>query len=74
MKLLTVTHVATTEKFSMKAKFYKMKWSLDLALHLQDFLHSTYMINSLMTVYLYMLATQLYDWMEYIKTIPINLV
>ena len=44
----------------------KLKYNLDSALHLQDFLRSTDMANSLMTdtEYLYMQATQLCDRME----------
>ena len=50
----------------MKAEYYKLKCSLDSALHLQDFLNSTNMANSLMTdtECLYMQATQLCDQIE----------
>ena len=50
----------------MKAEFYKLKSSLDAAMHLQDFLHSTSMANSLMTdtECLYTQATQLCDQMQ----------
>ena len=36
----------TTESSSMKAEYYKLKFILDSALHLQDFLGSTNMANS----------------------------
>ena len=56
----------TTEISSMKAEFYKLKSSLDSAMHLQDFLHSTNMANSLLTdtESLYVQATQLCDQMQ----------
>ena len=61
-----ITTSNTTEIFSMKAEFYKLKYSLDSALQLQGFLHSTDMANNLMTdtEYLYMQATQLCNQLQ----------
>ena len=45
-----ITTSDTPEINAMKAEFYKLKCSLDSALHLQNFLLSTDLANSLMTV------------------------
>ena len=61
-----ITTSNTPEINAMKAEFYKLKCSLDSALHLQDFLCSTDMANSLMTdtENLYTQATQLYGQVQ----------
>ena len=58
-----ITTSDTPEINAMKAEFYKLKCSLDSALHLQNFLLSTDLANNLMTdtESLYTQATQLYD-------------
>ena len=44
-----ITKSNTTEISLMKAEYYILKYSLDSALHPQDFFHSTNVANSLMT-------------------------
>lgn len=62
----------TPEINAMRAEFYKLKCSLDSTLHLQNFLCSTDLANSLLTdtENLYVQATQLHDQVQ--EKTPIN--